>query len=130
MPPKKRDATIQEAQRKYAPCPLVSAAFDRYLDGVYFIVSRRLESFVIELVIWGHKQLKASKHTVFDQAFPFLEVKQDDFEPLGALEVRGGGRVGLVTRRSGRHERPPPAPFTNTTEHDDRRRSRLDRGNS
>eukprot|EP00904_Undaria_pinnatifida_P010865 jgi/Undpi1/6909/HiC_scaffold_21.g09384.m1 len=60
------------------------ALLNRYLE------SNRLESFVKELVIWGHKQLKASKHTVFDQAFPFLEVKQDDFEPLGALEGASG----------------------------------------
>lgn len=36
----------------------------------------RLEDFARELVAWGQEKLRASKPTIFDEAFPFLETRQ------------------------------------------------------
>lgn len=91
------------------------------------IGSRRLESFVEALVVWGGEQLAASKPTIFDVAFPFLE----------AGHVRGGAdRLGSDRmERDDDHaqggfqrERSQSISVPSTTEDGGRRRPRLDRG--
>lgn len=78
------------------------------------------------MVVWGREQLAASKPTIFDVAFPFLE----------AGHVRGGAdcldsdRIEPDDHAQGgfQRERSQSVSVPSTTEDGGRRRSRLDRG--
>ena len=128
-----------------------SVAFDRFREKNVFIVFRRLESFVQALVVWGREHLTASKPTIFDTAFPFLEAThvqpprasagrldsdtmgldddhaQGGFECLEEMDERGRGGTAFPISPV-RNERSQSVSVPSTAEDGGRRCSRLGRG--
>lgn len=51
----------------------------------------RIETFVGALIAWGQERLRASKPTVFEEAFSFLEAGQVEASRAQAANQRGAG---------------------------------------
>lgn len=67
----------------------------RCLDAIsdFLLSARRIEGFIQALISWGQEQLRASKSTIFDEAFPFLETRQLQASRLCA-DQRAAGDLG------------------------------------
>ncbi|CAM9494748.1 unnamed protein product [Ectocarpus sp. 12 AP-2014] len=105
-----REACDRSAARKSLCC---------YLD------SNRLEDFIDSLVSWGQEQLRASKPSLFDKAFPFLEGRQIEASRSRADQmVHAGVQASKETSesRNAQHPSSPNSPavcFASDAEEDD-----------
>lgn len=69
------------------------------------LVVPRIEGFVQALISWGQEQLRASKSTIFDEAFTFLEMRQVQASRLRADQRAAGDlRNGFETQSDGHQE--------------------------
>ncbi|CAM9627544.1 unnamed protein product [Ectocarpus sp. 6 AP-2014] len=117
-----REACDRSAARKLLCC---------YLD------SNRLEDFIDSLVSWGQEQLGASKPSIFEEAFPFLEGRQIEASRSRADQmVQAGVQASKETSesRNAQHPSSPNSPavcFPSDAEEDDQESAeRLHEGTS
>lgn len=103
---KKGECLNLRSSTKYVDDQIVSVIPNKLASLLLFsVLILRVDRFTQALIAWGQEQLEVSKPTIFDQAFPFLGLRQ-----IQASRSRADTRRVPEEKRSPTSTHRPPSP--------------------